>query len=114
MTEQWRDSAACLNHPLTGVWDDRQEGELPLERDMRHLLARRICGQCPVRQACWDAVQPNDTGIRGGRLLPDDRACGVCNRPMVRAHITPPPGFIGHAAQGLCSQCYRARLKESA
>ncbi|MFJ9029769.1 WhiB family transcriptional regulator [Streptomyces sp. NPDC102274] len=69
----WQDAAACLNH--VQVFFPHKDNEADTT------AAKKICGICPVRQACLEAAMTEEragehiirAGIRGG-LTPRQRA----------------------------------------
>ena len=67
--EPWRMSASCSYSADLRLWDATLDDETPEQRAERHRLARRICVTCPVRDDCYAAVGPKDSGIRGGVLF---------------------------------------------
>ena len=67
--EPWREFAACSFSADLRLWDATLDDETPEQRAERHRLARRICVTCPVRDDCYTAVGPKDSGIRGGVLF---------------------------------------------
>lgn len=74
----WRDDAACVDSVDPDVWFPIvTQGE---QRSWAYTKARRalrICGACPVREACLDealTIPPaQDHGVRGGTIEQDRR-----------------------------------------
>ena len=88
--DTWREDAACASHPEPWLWDAvRYDGEPRRDREDRHRAAKRVCfTACPVRDQCLADVDPVlDEGVRGGRLLRDNRfdlrlkPCPECAQP---------------------------------
>lgn len=73
----WRERAACHNHPQLPpeTWDDSVEGQ-GRERHVRIQAASNVCmTECPVVEACAAAVDLRwDSGVRAGTDLRDVRA----------------------------------------
>lgn len=76
--QAWRDDAECDITRTTldiRVWDAEVDGETPLQRQVRHVIAKHVCRtRCPVRIECLadaqDIVKRRVIpGIRGGELF---------------------------------------------
>lgn len=66
----WRESAACAQHPEPWLWDALRDGEKWHEQAYRHRTAKAICQGCPVLLQCLKAVDREvDEGIRAGHLF---------------------------------------------
>lgn len=69
----WRDDAACLNHPRPDLWH-------PHEGDKDAAAAAKlICGTCPVNGACLDHAMRHEQ-VRT-RVLPDEGSTSTTLRP---------------------------------
>lgn len=87
-------TAACagVTEPL---WDANVEGENEIERSRRHAAGLRFCRRCPVREACFAAVDlRHDDGVRGGAVLP------TIHDSDRRSWTTWEPGRSGFGALG--------------
>jgi WhiB family redox-sensing transcriptional regulator len=64
---QWREQAACLEHPAV-LFFGLDENETPAERRIREEEAKRICLTCGVRDDCLEyALSTREPyGIWGG------------------------------------------------
>jgi WhiB family redox-sensing transcriptional regulator len=71
--EHWADSAACKDAPLR--WFFPEKGT---SGDWAYVVARSLCGSCPVRAECLAAVMAKERswerfGMWGGKT-PKERA----------------------------------------
>ncbi|WP_068922159.1 WhiB family transcriptional regulator [Planobispora rosea] len=69
----WQNAAACKGRDLFFPI----EWETPAEKDLREAAAKRICGGCPVRDACLSHAfnKPEKDGVWGG-LTEEERGDG--------------------------------------
>lgn len=69
-SEDWRKEAACRETDPT-LFDERLDGETPVEQAARHKLAFAVCKTCPVSEQCAAGfVRGVDEGVRDGKRLP--------------------------------------------
>jgi WhiB family redox-sensing transcriptional regulator len=73
--EEWRERAACLEHPAV-LFFGLDDSEAPAERRLREEEAKRICSACEVRQECLEyALRTREPyGIWGGLTELERRA----------------------------------------
>lgn len=58
--------AACVGHDAT-LWDERVDGEHVAEAALRRSIARAICIDCPIRDACRVA-RDDSAGVWAGEV----------------------------------------------
>ena len=65
----WMEHAACLGHPVEMFFPEPGDSQTVIK------AAKRICGQCPVRQQCLDYAYTFESipGIWGGKTQRERR-----------------------------------------
>jgi len=106
---EWRAKALCLGLDQELFFPDSRQGQT-------YARARRVCGHCPVRQACLaDALveerylsMEHISGMRGG-LTPDER---VARQPADR-WCGSQRGYRQHLErqEPICADCEKANEK---
>lgn len=126
----WEHNAACRGADDPDLWfpiNEDARNQIDADRVAR---AKDICSACPARERCLAGAleRREQHGVWGGlttgerRLLLEVQPetpkvlgspaavpleCVTCDRPMVRADTADlQPGFVRHAAKGVCRGCY--------
>ncbi len=115
--DSWREDAACAGVDPSVFFRQSPRYGGGIHYITLHVMARRICAECPVRPECLgEALTVGDHGIRGGLTTFQRRAlktkwwfirCLGCGLTTRKAKLGK-----GGAAQRLCGPCKVERRQD--